>query len=379
MARASMFSCIAGALSMSCAPLTPPSHVDRSEIDVSTASLRAGEVPPRVVVIALDGVRWQEIFHGTDPALLGTDDDSVKEAATAEALTPNLHALMRRGVGLGDVRAGSCFSAAGPNFVSLPGYTEIFGGRPATCQENDCGPTTNETLADAFRTERGVTSDEILVLSSWAPIGRVAILDASRASVSTGRSLLDPRNWLASRDDPAMVSLLAASRISSPRPGWGDYRPDAFTRAIAVARFERLPRPRFAFIGLGDTDEHGHAGQYRKYLEALRAADALVGDLVTTSRAWGTESSRVMWFVLADHGRGANFRDHGRAFAGSDASWLVAAGGDIPALGALGWTTPHQLRDLAPTIRLLTGLAPVSGDDAGVPMGEIVFGALRAR
>lgn len=354
-----------------------PSARDASRTPEAPPSRAAAPepVPPRVILLALDGVRWQEIFHGADPALAAPGS----ELTSAEELTPNLHALMREGVALGDVTADSRFLASGPNFISLPGYTEMLTGRPSPCQANDCRLPVAETLSDAFIGASDAAPDEVLVLASWDAIGRVAAKEPEKVVVSTGRHVIGFSDLLCGRHDAGMRPLYEASRSVAPDPGYGDYRPDAYTHALAVARFERVPHVRFAFLGLGDTDEYAHQGRYADYLGAIHEGDRLLGELRAIIRAWpADEAANVLWFVTADHGRGPNFRDHGKTARGSDATWLVAAGGPIPALGALGATRVHHLRDIAPTARALAGLPPVEGDDAGEPIDEIVIGAERA-
>jgi bisphosphoglycerate-independent phosphoglycerate mutase (AlkP superfamily) len=126
------------------------------------------------------------------------------------------------------------------------------------------------------------------------------------------------------------------------------------------------------FLSLGDTDEYAHAGAYGEYLGALQRADAIIGELVRVADGWGDEARRVLWFVTADHGRGDDFCNHGKSCPESQGSWLVAAGGPIPARGALSWTRPRYLRDIAPTIRALVGAPLEDRDDAGVPITEIL-------
>jgi hypothetical protein len=360
---------LVGASSAACAE--PP----RAPVEAPIARRERPRLPLRFVLVTVDGTRWQEIFHGADPALA---PPGVAEAVSAEALTPNLHRLMRRGLALGDLASGSRFLASGPNFVSLPGYTEILTGKPSPCQENDCRLPVAETLPDAFR-ESGLAADEIVVLASWERIGDVAAEEPRGLVVSAGRRLRVPRDLLVASDDVGLRQLFETSSHASPAPGGGTYRPDLYTRALAQARFERAPHPRFAFVGVGDTDEHAHAGNYAAYLDAIRGADAMLGDLLRIVDGWGPdEAASVVWLVTADHGRGPNFRDHGRSARGSEASWLVASGGPVPALGALGATDDHHLADLAPTVRALAGLPPVAGDDRGRPIAEIVLGAERA-
>ncbi len=70
------------------------------------------EPPAHVVLIAVDGVRWQEIYEGTETAR-----EAGQPHRTAAELTPHLHALMQRGVALGAPGHGT-FSASGPNFAA---------------------------------------------------------------------------------------------------------------------------------------------------------------------------------------------------------------------------------------------------------------------
>jgi hypothetical protein len=90
------------------------------------------ESPPRartpearaltVVLLAIDGVRWQEIFGGVDHELAARHRIALGERLGAKALMPNLHALVDDGgVLLGGPDSGTEVFASGPAFVSLPG------------------------------------------------------------------------------------------------------------------------------------------------------------------------------------------------------------------------------------------------------------------
>jgi len=63
----------------------------------------------QVVLVAIDGARWQEIF-------------------SKEPIMPTLRRFMTTdGISVGAPGYGE-MHASGPNYVSLPGYTEIFTG-----------------------------------------------------------------------------------------------------------------------------------------------------------------------------------------------------------------------------------------------------------
>src|SRR5262249_38447933 len=140
---------------------------------------------PAVVIVVLDGARWQEVLVGSDAELSGAP------AVTADALMPHLHALMaERGAALGAPRRGPPMEASGPAFVSMPGYTEIFSGlRSHDCADNDCAPTRTPTLMDAARAA-SETSDDVAAIASWERIEGAASADPGDIVVSTGRSRL---------------------------------------------------------------------------------------------------------------------------------------------------------------------------------------------
>ena len=48
---------------------------------------------------------------------------------------------------------------------------------------------------------------------------------------------------------------------------------------LLALEYYRTAKPVLFPIGLGDTDEYGHRGDYLSYLDALRRADTMVEDL----------------------------------------------------------------------------------------------------
>jgi hypothetical protein len=308
-----------------------------------------------VVLVVLDGVRWQDVFAGADPALARACGFSAGAWTSAPALMPNLHRLIEKeGIALGASRGHPDISASGPHFISLPGYEEIFSGRPdPTCDSNDCPGPSMPTVADDVASSSGPS--EVAVVASWPTIARAASSGGPAFLVSSGRRLLENGGVLAA--DPEARSLLADAARSGALPGEGDYRPDTLTAALAL-RVLSLARPRFLFVGLGDADEHAHRGNYRGYLEALRASDAFLGALDDTLRATGARGQHTTILVTTDHGRAYDFTDHGPQFPESSRVWLVAA---------LAARRPYTLSNVAPTVRALLGM----GTESGQVIGEI--------
>ena len=290
--------------------------------------------PDPVVLVVLDGVRWQEIFGGT----------TSQEAAT---LTPNLHRLgSERGAAIGG-STRSMMQASGPNFVSLPSYREIFSGRSGSdCTENDCPRIARPTIVDELRA-RGRSA---AVFSSWEKIDLAA----------------------ASRPEGFVMSTGRGGEPGDPWPGAGDFRRDRATATLALRHLESA-QPDFLFLGLGETDEYAHHGDYSSYVGAIAMADQSIGDLLGALVRMGERGERTHVFVTTDHGRAHDFRDHGGRYPESSRVWFVASGPRITARGDLETSRDLRLRDIAPPLRLIAGLPRVAtGRDAGAPIAELL-------
>jgi len=146
-------------------------------------------------------------------------------------------------------------TASGPNYVSLPGYREIFTGHASVaCTSNFCGAISEPTLLDELHGD-GLRPDELAVITSWPTIERAAAHDPRTITISAGR------HGGATRERARIdASLFDQAASSGAYPGWFDYRPDRYTGPIAL-QYLVAKRPRFLFVGLGDTDEYAHRGK----------------------------------------------------------------------------------------------------------------------
>jgi hypothetical protein len=323
------------------------------EPPVSTAR-PSGTGPVSVVLLALDGVRWQEVFQGVDASRATVGGGAAGVPGNAEALMPNLHGLVQNGgVLLGTPQSGIGVFASGPEFLSLPGYSEMLSGRRVTgCKDNGCGATTTTTLADEVAALPGVGVTEVAVVTSWPDIGRIAARRADRVAMSTGRNGGPTRELF--RGDPVTRALVDDAAKSPAEPGVGDFRPDRLTARIAL-RYLETARPRFLFISLGEPDEYAHRGDYAGYLRAIRHADLTIGSISRALEEQSRQGRRTVLFVTADHGRAHDFSNHGRAHPESARVWLLAWGTEVGGR-RLEPTGEHHLADLAPTLRTLFGL-----------------------
>src|SRR5687768_13319422 len=113
-------------LAGSCALLAVLSVCQREPAVAPTWSLHQMEVAVRkkadtklvenqhVVLVALDGVRWQEVFLGVDAELARCARLGAGSVVSAETLMPNVHELIAEsGVALGAPSRGAPISASG--------------------------------------------------------------------------------------------------------------------------------------------------------------------------------------------------------------------------------------------------------------------------
>lgn len=304
--------------------------------------------PDHVVVIAIDGVRWQEVFRGVDPRFARTSLSTHDQSTGIHETVPVLHQIAcTRGVLLGNDHSRVFVSS--PATVSLPGYSELFGGRTPTCAHNECPATREPTLLDAWR--RSDEAATLAVVSSWAKIPNVAAMDRSRLMITAGRSATQNLEPLST--DPVFDTALRSGRSAPAAPGIDDYRPDRFTADVGL-RLLQLAQPSFLFLGLGDTDEYAHQGDYGAYVEALRFADSVVGRVDRLLTELQSHGKQTLLVVTTDHGRAASFRNHTNSKEAARI-WMLWSGSAIHARGypAIADT---RLADLSPTIRQLMRL-----------------------
>jgi hypothetical protein len=328
----------------------------------------ASESDTPVVLVVLDGVRWQEVFAGIDPVLAGVPPGAPREGA--RDLLPNLYAALEtRGAVIGAPGHGKAIAASGPNFVSMPGYTEIFEGRaPDGCQDNACDGARAATIVDEVR-HRSTADSQVAVFASWERIQSAATRDPAHIVLSAGRAGVHGAAFLAS--DPELHDMLERGALADPYPGSDGFRPDRYTAALALRYLDRM-RPALLFVGLGEPDEYAHRGDYVGYLGALRAADHFVGELFTTLDRMGERGRRTLVLLTADHGRARDYREHGGQYPESARVWLAAFGGPVRARGFAPAPQPRRLADVAPTIRAVLDLdAKGDGPAGGTPLSEL--------
>jgi hypothetical protein len=355
---------LATGLVVACAPAVEMRVIGFDDPGATDAPIETAEPPSpttalparaaerrRVVVITLDGVRWQDVLPG----------GAHRGRRRPRPLMPALQELVReRGVALGGERCEHDVRVSGPA-ISLPGYFELFsGGAAASCVNNTCERIDADTFVDDVRAAAGRSGD-VAVFASWRPYERAAARDPAGLTLSAGRG---PAALAAGQADAVLQDVLADSANARPYPGSGDYRADVLTTRAALRYFE-LVRPRLLVVGLGDTDEHAHRGERAKYDAALRAADEVVRELAATVDSTPSLSETTV-IVTTDHGRSKTFRGHGPASPESRSVFVAAFGAHVRRRGFACPARPIRLGHVAAAVRTFAGIP--REDDATSPL-----------
>ena len=308
---------------------------------------------PCAILVTLDGVRWQEVFQGTDPGLGPTKG------------APTLPLLLKKRPGtllFGDPGTDVEVTIANGTSLSLPGYLTLLTGKKTRCANNRCDRVGIETLPERLVRELHLPARQVATLTSWELLAHAVEHVQGATFVNAGRVALDDGH-----PDARSRHLNQAERDDPPRK-WARARFDAYTMAHAL-RYLRLHRPRYLHIGLNDADEWGHLGDYATYIKTLRRYDGWLRQLLGTLGGLGAYGKRCSVVVTTDHGRGtgAEWIDH-RESAAARRVWLWVHGPLAQQLATPPAGARYSHLDLRPTVERLFGLAPCDGCTDGLPL-----------
>lgn len=310
----------------------------------ASTSTSAAETKTRnVILVSIDGVRWQEVFRGAEEALLNSKDGGVKDVAGTRvkfwredvggrraALFPFLWgAVAREGRLLGNRDRGSFARAANGKNFSYPGYSEFLTGvADPSINSNNKVLNRHTNVFEWLQTRPGFTG-RVAAVVNWDVIPW--ILNAPRAGFPIWSGQPQPEGSPAPWTPPAAVTTL----LEAVTPLWNIMHLDAFASEVAM-HYVTNSRPRAFYLALGEPDEWAHAGRYDLYLHSAHRADRLLERLWTTVQSIPDYREQTTLVITPDHGRGSGpvaWKNHGQAIAEAAFTWLAVIGPDTPAAG----------------------------------------------
>ena len=280
------------------------------------------EQPNRVVVIAIDGLRWQELYG----------------RAGRDSLMPFILEMGRRnGAMLGNRNRKCRMEVANGVWKSYAGYSEML-----------CGTTDDSHIFDNRKQNNPNRS----------------VLEMAAACSEYNGKVRAVASWdvipyiLRQKKSHLPVDYRSAQRVSK------QVRCDSITAQHAINTLEKH-HPKLLFVEFCETDYYAHNGQWHHYLQAAQRNDEFIRRLWQYCQSDSYYHDKTTFIITCDHGRGeslgahfnrgevdsnASWAHHDHSVKGSNQTWLVAFGKGIQHLGEVEGGQVIYTRQVAPTI-----------------------------
>jgi len=316
-----------------------------------------------VVIITIDGFRWQEIFSGADSALISnnkfTPDTSLMKlmywAASPferrEKLMPFLwNVLSKKGQLFGNRTYGNKVNVANDYVLSYPGYNEIFTGMPdPEISSNRKKMNHNQNVLDYLHRQPGFDG-KIAAFTSWDIFPYILQESESSFFINSGYTsvTIDKPNQAFTLINEVQKDIIIEKQAT---------RFDELT-FLAAKEYLQQYKPRILFVGLGETDEAAHDGRYDLYLQHANQADKMIADLWYWVQTTPGYKDNTTFIITTDHGRGSKsnkWTSHGSFIGGSSQTWIAMAGPGILPAGEIKINEQQYQAQIAQTIAKTVG------------------------
>lgn len=349
-----------------------------------------------LVIVTIDGLRWQELFTGADLSLLNNDtfvrdSEHLKqmfwdndEKRRRQLLMPFFwQTIAKQGVVIGNRNIGSFMAVSNNWHFSYPGYSEIFTGvADNSLNSNAKVPNPQTSFIEWLNPQSGF-DHKLAVFGSWDVFP--AIFNTKRSKLHVNAGFMPAQGYALS----AEAKLLNDLQKEMPSP-WHNVRLDSFTYRFAKD-YLLAEKPRVLAISFGETDDFAHDGHYDSYLTSAQQTDAFIADLWQTIQSTAYYKDNTYLLITTDHGRGShandwqhhaskqavldymkNLNDFPQGIIGSEHIWFAAIGPTIKAKGEVVTENEVQQKQIAATALQLLGKNPANfNPNAGAIIKEV--------
>lgn len=338
--------------------------------------INAQDNDTKVILVTLDGYRWQELFTGADSLLIGNKEyvheaEMLKDAFWRDTPQERRVALMpffwtqveKMGQLHGNRTLGSKVNLTNGMWFSYPGYNEILTGTAddKNIQSNAKMQNPNTTILERYNnTPEG--KNKVAAFGSWDVFP--FIINEERSGVPVNAGFEAATGSLNERE-----TFLNELQKQIPSP-WSSVRLDAFTHHYALEHMKK-EHPKLVYISYGETDDFAHDGDYQAYLKSAHNTDNLIKQLWDYTQQDDFYKDQTIFIISTDHGRGTQpldtWRSHGSDIKGADQVWMVTFGKGVQPMGEVKKEEQLYSNQFAPTILQLLGM-PISKEIKGQPL-----------
>ncbi len=333
-----------------------------------------------LIIVTLDGMRWQEVFGGIDSEIVVnknfTRDSSSIETIFGSAdrnerkrkLFPFLwNVAATKGQIFGDRLNGSEVNNANRYKFSYPGYNEIFTGYPDTgVNSNDKIKNPNSNVLE-FIQKQANYGGQVAVFSTWDVFPYILNTWRNGIYVNADVDSLKFNN--------SALKLVNDMQFLEAKPL--DVRLDLLTY-FAAREYLKAYKPKVLYIAFDETDDFAHAGLYDQYLKSAHAEDAMINDLWNIIQSMPEYKNKTSLIITCDHGRGdkkkEQWTDHGEDISDAGQIWIAALGPQTKALGIVKTPDgPIYQKQIAPTLAALLGFHFIPDQGEATPIKSILY------
>ena len=347
------------------------------------AALLCGQTQTKKVILVMtDGLRWQEVFQGIDPALLNKEHGGVRDIEALRrsywretpeqrraALLPFFWSeIATKGQIFGNRDAGSdAMVTNGKNF-SYPGYSETLTGfADDRIDSNDKIYNANVTVLEWLH-RKDAYRGKVAAFGAWDLFPW--IINAPRAGFPVNAGY-EPMSM---SPVTSTMELLNRLKAESPRDMAGEPM-DALTFHTAI-EYWKNHKPSVLFLSLGETDEWAHAGKYDEYIRAANRMDVYLKAIWEQAQSMPEYRGVTSLVVTVDHGRGrapVDWKSHGQKLDETKYIWLAVLGPDTKGLGMRRNTALVTQSQIAATVAALLGEDYVAAvPKAAKPIADVI-------
>jgi hypothetical protein len=318
-----------------------------------------------VFLIMSDGLRWQEVFRGAEEPLINKSNGGVANVDATrkafwrdtpeqrrEALMPFLWTeIAKRGQIFGNTNKGSISHVTNGKKFSYPGYNEVITGAPDDrINSNDKFPNPNTNVFE-WLNERPAFRNKVAVVGDWNVFPY--IFNDERSALPIWPAWEKTKFGKNEIQTTPELNQLFEDTTAAMGP---DVTFDSFIYQAAAAHIQSK-KPRFMFVGFGETDEWAHSGRYDFYLSSANKADAYIARLWDLVQSIPQYKNKTTFVITCDHGRGSgpNWKHHGPSIEGAEYTWIAVLGPDTAPLGERTNRQPITHNQIAATLAALVG------------------------
>jgi Metalloenzyme superfamily len=228
----------------------------------------------------------------------------------------------------GNRSLGSTVQLSNRHRFSYPGYAEILTGEAHddVISNNDNKRNPFPSVLEFLKRRLRLNFNQVAAFSSWETMNWIAESEEGTIPINAGFEVYDhPKN---------SVRKLSELQFETLTP-WESVRHDIYTFRLAMEHLKTY-KPRVLYLGLGETDDWAHDGEYELVLEALQQTDQRLRQLWEFLQKNRRYRDRTSVVVTTDHGRGnevSDWRNHGADVEGAQYIWLAIISPDFAKRG----------------------------------------------